>query len=232
MPDRLGRQYVRRTYWFRIDTSEAGLGFASTLARPSENAADLTGWSASSISTALPDKLMIQERIVDAAMDVLIKKGLDRWTIDAVAQEAGCAKGLVHYHHGTKARLLTEVAAQLSRRRFQQRKSALERPGAQGLDGLWELLGDDVASGNTAAWASLLGYPLARQATGLAPSEGELRALAETIEKSLALPPLTTTQALALLAALDGFEMALLSRAEPDAVHDAYHRFWLTLISG
>ncbi len=175
---------------------------------------------------------MVQERIVDAATDVLIRQGLNRWTIDAVAREAGCAKGLVHYHHGTKAKLLAEVAAQLSRRRFQQRKLALERPGAQGLDGLWELLGDNVASGTTAAWASLLGYPLAPQATGLAPSDEELRALADTIEKSLALPPLAATQALALLAALDGFEMALLSKAEPDAVHDGYHRFWLTLISG
>lgn len=175
---------------------------------------------------------MVPERIVDAAMEVLIKKGLDRWTIDAVAREAGCAKGLVHYHHGTKARLLAQVAARLSRRRFQQRRAALERPGAQGLDDLWEVLGDDVASGTTAAWASLLGYSLARQATGLAPSSEELRALADTIEKSLALPPLATTQALALLAALDGFEIALLSQAEPDTVHDAYHRFWLALISG
>jgi TetR/AcrR family transcriptional repressor of bet genes len=175
---------------------------------------------------------MIQERIVDAAIDVLIKKGLNRWTIDAVAREAGCAKGLVHYHHRTKAKLLAEVAARLSRRRFHQRRAALEHPGAQGLDGLWVVLGDGVASGTTAAWASLLGYPLAQQATGLAPSEEELRALADTIEESMALPPMATTQALALLATLDGFEMALLSKAEPDAVHDAYHRFWLTLISG
>ena len=175
---------------------------------------------------------MIKERIVDSARGVLIKKGLDRWTIDAVAREAGCAKGLVHYHHGTKARLLAEVAAQLSRRRFQQRRAALERPGAQGLDSLWEVLATNVASGTTAAWASLLGYPLSREATGLAPSEEELRALANTIEKSLALPSLATAQALALLAALDGFEIALLSQAEPDAVHDAYHRFWLALISG
>ena len=175
---------------------------------------------------------MIQDRIVDAATDVLIKQGLDRWTIDAVAREAGCAKGLVHYHHGSKAKLLAEVAARVSRRRFQQRRAALEQPGAKGLDDLWEVLGDDVASGTTAAWASLLGYPMARQATGLAPTEEELGVLADTIERSLELPPLGTTQALALLATLDGFEMALLSKAEPDAVHDAYHRFWLTLISG
>jgi AcrR family transcriptional regulator len=174
---------------------------------------------------------MIQERIVDAALDVLIERGLDRWTIDAVAREAGCAKGLVHYHHGTKARLLAEVAARLSRRRFQARRAALEQPGAQGLDRLWEVLGSDVTSGTTAAWASLLGYPLPRPATGLAPGEEELRDLADTIEQSLSLPPLATAQAIALLAALDGFEVALLSEAEPEAVHDAYHRFWLALIS-
>ncbi|NNG16176.1 MAG: TetR family transcriptional regulator [Gemmatimonadales bacterium] len=174
---------------------------------------------------------MIQERIVGAAMDVLLEKGLDGWTIEAVAREAGCAKGLVHYHHGTKARLLAEVAARLSSQRFHARRAALERPGAQGLDRLWEVLGGDVASGATAAWASLLGYPLARLATGLAPSEEALRDLADTIEQSLSLPPLATAQALALLAALDGFEIALLSEAEPDAVHDAYHRFWLALIS-
>lgn len=175
---------------------------------------------------------MIQDRIVDAATDVLIDRGLDRWTVDAVARVAGCAKGLIHYHHGNKGKLLAGVAQRLYRRRLQRRKTALERPGAEGLDALWEVLGDEVESGTTAAWASLLGYPPARHSAALAPSVEELESLAETIAQSLALPPLPAAQARALLAALDGFEIALLAGAESDAVRDSYHRFWLALISG
>ena len=61
---------------------------------------------------------MLKEQIAQAATDVLIRKGLENWTISAVAQEADCAKGLVHYHHVTKTELLGTVADRMAGRQI------------------------------------------------------------------------------------------------------------------
>jgi AcrR family transcriptional regulator len=171
----------------------------------------------------------IRQRITDAATRVLIRDGLDRWTVEAVASEAGCAKGLVHYHHGTKAKLLAEVAGQLSRHRMDQRRSALTHSGASGLDALWEVLEGNASSGRTAAWLSLLGY-LGGAAAGLGPNDDELAEFADRAALALALPMLPPAQGRALHAALDGFEIALATQSDREAVHEAYHTLWLLMI--
>ena len=173
---------------------------------------------------------MIRQRITDAATRVLIRDGLDRWTVEAVATEAGCAKGLVHYHHGTKAKLLAEVAQQMSRNRMDQRRSALMHSGASSLDALWEVLEGNVSSGRTAAWLSLLGY-LDGAVERLGSSNEELGEFAERAARALALPALPLANGQALHAALDGFEIALATQSDAEAVHEAYHTLWLVMIS-
>ena len=173
---------------------------------------------------------MIQQRITDAATRVLTRDGLDRWTVEAVASEAGCAKGLVHYHHGTKAKLLAEVARQMSQQRMDQRRSALTHSGASGLDALWEVLEGNVSSGRTAAWVSLMGY-LGGAAVGLGPSDDELAEFAGRAAEALALPAMPPAHGRVLHTALDGFEIALATQLDPEAVHEAYHTLWLLMIS-
>jgi len=173
---------------------------------------------------------MIRQRIIDAATRVLTREGLDGWTVEAVATEAGCAKGLIHYHHGTKAKLLAEVAQQMSQRRLDQRQRALEHPGAAGLDALWEVLLRDVSSGRTAAWHSIMGY-LRGAGTRLGPSDDQLHGFAERIAQCLALSTLPLAHGRALYAALDGLEIALAGQADAEAVHEAYHTLWLLVIS-
>lgn len=189
----------------------------------------LTDQSAKS-STGDAMQPMIRQRITDAATRVLTRDGLDRWTVEAVAKEAGCAKGLVHYHHGTKAKLLAEVAQQMSRHRMDQRRSALSHSGAPGLDALWEVLEGNVSSGKTAAWLSLLGY-LGGAAARLGPSDDELGEFAERAARALALPALPLAKGRALHAALNGFEIALATQSDTEAVHEAYHTLWLVMIS-
>ena len=53
-------------------------------------------------------------RIVEASERVLIEQGLEGWTVEGVAREAGCAKGLVHYHHRTKGALLIATPSPVS----------------------------------------------------------------------------------------------------------------------
>ena len=74
---------------------------------------------------------MLKKQISDALLEVLVRDGLEHWTVSAVADQAGCAKGLVHYHHNTKEQLLGTVADQLAKTRAEDRLGALapEAPG-------------------------------------------------------------------------------------------------------
>ncbi|HSD79656.1 MAG TPA: TetR family transcriptional regulator [Solirubrobacteraceae bacterium] len=49
------------------------------------------------------------QRIVDAMRASVARRGVAASTFDHVAREAGVSRGLLHYHFGTKERLLAEV---------------------------------------------------------------------------------------------------------------------------
>jgi len=159
---------------------------------------------------------------------VLLREGLAGWSVDLVAAEAGCAKGLVHYHHGSKKALLGAVAARLERERQARRLTALSGTGAAALDRLWNTLEDEVRKGAWAAWAALVAEP------GIAsPVEApvDLAALGAAVSRALEVPPLDPDAARLVASALDGFQLALARGTPPDAVLEAYHRLWLSLLS-
>jgi AcrR family transcriptional regulator len=169
----------------------------------------------------------LKDAIADAAAVVLLRDGLQKWSVDRVAVEAGCAKGLVPYHHGNKKRLLSTVAANLHRARVARRQVALEAFGAEALDRLWETLTLEVRSGEWAAWAALTTEP----GISLPPSApGELPALGAAIGRALGIPALKLDAALLAESALDGFQLSLHLGAPEEVVHEAYHRLWLTLL--
>src|SRR3954453_13767277 len=49
------------------------------------------------------------QRIVDAMRESVAKRGAAGSTFEHVPREAGDSRGLLHYHFGTKERLLVEV---------------------------------------------------------------------------------------------------------------------------
>ncbi len=60
--------------------------------------------------------------IVGALLAVMAEHGYEKATIQLIAQKAGLAPGLLHYHFNTKAEILLELVktlAHLSRQRFQ-----------------------------------------------------------------------------------------------------------------
>ncbi len=169
----------------------------------------------------------MKDKITDAATVVLIRDGLQRWSVDRVAAEAGCAKGLIPYHHGSKKSLLAEVAATLQRQRQRRRLLALQSSGAEALDRLWQSLVDEVRSGEWAALAALStepGIPTPLDETA------ELSALGLAVGTALELPQLPTDGARLAGAALTGFQAALHAGAPEDAVREAYHRLWLAFL--
>ena len=78
------------------------------------------------------------ERIVDAMRQSVARRGVAGSTFDRVAREAGVSRGLLHYHFGTKEKLLVEVV----RRESELRIAALEEQlsGAATADDFVDLL--------------------------------------------------------------------------------------------
>ena len=170
----------------------------------------------------------MKDKIVGAATRVLVREGLAGWSIDLVAAEAGCAKGLVHYHHGNKKALLAAVASRLDRERQARRLDALGGTGAAALDRLWNALEEEVRKGLWAAWAALLAEPgVVSPAVELA----DLPAFGNAVARALELPGLRPEETQLVASALDGFQVALARAVARDAVLEGYHRLWLALLS-
>ncbi len=170
----------------------------------------------------------MKDTITAAATAVLLRDGLQKWSVDRVASEAGCAKGLVPYHHGSKKQLLAAVAANLQHARAARRLVALEGSGADALDRLWDTLRREVVSGEWAAWIALLTEP-GIPSPPLTPSHQT--AFATAIGRALGVPPLRPDQARLGEAALDGFQLSLHLGVPEESVHEAYHRLWLSFLS-
>jgi AcrR family transcriptional regulator len=173
-------------------------------------------------------EVAVKPSILSAAKTVLIRKGLADWTVDGVATEASCAKGLVTYHFKTKARLLAQVGASLREDRTRRRLAALRFAGATALDALWSTLVGEARSGEVAAWLALLALP----------DEEIRRAMSPTLEESVNLG-IAAARALEvgegdvgslIDTVLTGFQIALLHGHDESTVREAYHRFWLSLL--
>ena len=170
----------------------------------------------------------MKNEILAAAKSVLVKKGLAAWTIEDVAREARCAKGLVNYHYKTKVNLLAQVGASLREDRVGRRLAALENEGATALDALWNTLTSEVRTGELSAWLALSALPDPAVHHGLRSQEREVSKLEEAANRAFSVSD--STMGVMLDAVLTGFQMALLNGQEDVVVREAYHRFWLGIL--
>lgn len=168
----------------------------------------------------------MKDAILTAAIDVIALHGLNNWTVEAVANRAHCAKGLVNYHYRSKLDLLTTAAQTIRDDRAARRLAAAQHPGAEALDQLWATLTREVGSGWFAAWASLIAAddPF-RRAAATRPTDATT--LAAALGRALDLGDALAPEAGLIQAALDGLELRLLQGGSPRDTEDAYHRFWL-----
>ena len=169
----------------------------------------------------------MKEQITEAAARVLMLDGLQRWSVDRVAAEAGCAKGLVAYHHGSKKSLLAAVAVRLRVERQARRLAALQASGAAALDRLWETLVEEVRTGR---WSASVALSVEPGVETPGDSAEELLALGAGISSALDIPALPAEEARLTCAALDGFQTALQAGAPEAPMREAYHRLWLALL--
>lgn len=171
----------------------------------------------------------MRDEITTAAASLLGSQGLAGWSVDKVAERAGCAKGLVHYHFGSKDTLLSEVRQRVEFRRREDRIGAFSgRAGASALDALWEVLAAEVQEGRFGAWLDLVRYfgpssSRAGSADDLRLATAAARAL-DASERDLA------EQAVVLGAALDGLQLRLLLGEPPAEVREGFERVWLGVL--
>lgn len=174
----------------------------------------------------------MKEAISLAARAVLQQRGLTGWSIEAVALEAGCAKGLVIYHGQTKNDLLAEVARRLAADRATHRLEPWRAFGAAGLDGLWTTLAAEVRSGEFAAWLTLSALKVREVSAAAGPPADFFPQLGSAARQALNLPNDASLKETGRLidAVIGGFQLQLLHATPPEAVREVYHRFWLSLI--
>ena len=148
-----------------------------------------------------------RRRILEAATRLLRTRGIDAFSIEAVARGATVAKGLVIYHFGSRAALLRECGAAVQVDRVERLRSArASAPGVRGIDACWEELRRQTADGTTRAWLGLL-------AAGAGP------------------PPVAADpDTLAVAGVLDGCALALAAGATEGAVREAHDALWLALL--
>jgi AcrR family transcriptional regulator len=169
-------------------------------------------------------------RIVATARALLASHGLHGWSVEQVAAGAGCAKGLVHYHFGTRAALLTAVVEELARGRMARRCAALAPRGTVALDALWVVLREDASAGVSRAWLEAGFDGAAEIRRVMAPLDGELQQFAAASSAAMELPQLSPGRAATLLLLLDALEAALVRGAPAVEVREAYDRVWLGMM--
>ena len=166
--------------------------------------------------------------ILDAARAVLVRHGLPDWTVEKIAETAGCAKGLVIYYFRGRDALLEQVAGIVREDRQRLRIEALSVGGTRALDELWEALRNEVQSGDFGAWLGLTALPPGAVRHAASSTSAELAALGAAAAHALDLS--RDPGGILLDATLSGYQMALHARQDEATVREAYHRFWLSLL--
>ena len=175
--------------------------------------------------------------ILSAAEDVLKTSGAASFTLDSVASAAGCAKGLVHYHFGSRTQLLIAANDRLWDRREDDWAKAL-RAGAPEdcIRQSWTLLAAEASSGITRAWLSLLTEP--DRALGQAvrrrmerfdtAMRGATTALLDNLGLEPTIPPDEWSRL--VVASAYGLGLQLVARGKTPALEADYSAIWLSAL--
>lgn len=214
------RPHQDTIYWLisqSVTCNQRGLLQGSDLARPAGEA---------------------RARILAAAHQQLRRVGADRLTIDVVAREADCAKGLVHYHYRTKEDLLAAAADALMAASERRWAGALQAPTFEAaIRQTWSVVVAEASEGVPLAWASLRTFQ--SKVTGQTVSNmfdrrsaGMAKALGELLEKSgLGLRASLAEVGSLLAAAVHGFEAQLASGASAESLEGGYAALWVGVLA-
>src|SRR5688572_27851845 len=98
----------------------------------------------------------IREKILSTVEEQLRRPGSAGVILEAVAREAGCAKGLVNYHFRTKSELVAAAAIRVLAIREARWNAALAAPDLEAaIRQSWDLITTEVSSGFWRAWTAI-----------------------------------------------------------------------------
>ena len=171
----------------------------------------------------------MHDAIIVAATSILRTGGLEGWTVDAVSRSAGCAKGLINYHFGSKDTLLALVRDRLEFERTEVRLAALARAeGTAALDALWGVMVTEVDIGGFGAWLDLVRHFGPSTRGGRQADEARL---ASAAARSLGVREAGLVAESSLIGpALDGFQLRLLQGEPALNVREGFDRLWLGVL--
>ncbi|AOX00680.1 MAG: TetR family transcriptional regulator [Moorea sp. SIO4G2] len=104
--------------------------------------------------------------VSEAAWRVIVREGLDRTSMRAIAQELGCTTGVVTHHFRDKQELILFALNQVTQRLQKTMQAATEH--ARGVDRLVEMLSaflplDTERQDILKVWVAFLGYAIGRE---------------------------------------------------------------------
>ncbi|HEX9582025.1 MAG TPA: helix-turn-helix domain-containing protein [Gemmatimonadales bacterium] len=176
--------------------------------------------------------------ILAATERLLRKRGTGTPTLDAVAREARCAKGLVNYHFPSKAALLAAIAEAMGRERTRRWQSTLGGSSPEvAIRATWDLVLAECRDGTSSAWAALRAE---RDRTTVQTVSSQVAGFGRSLATSLA----TMLSALELkanvpvselgwylAAVVHGMELMVDAGADPGELQGAYAAAWLGILS-
>lgn len=178
-----------------------------------------------------------RNRVLAIAVRHLKRHGSSAMTLEEVAEETGCAKGLVTYHFGSKVQLILAATEEILRDHQLAWDQALR---ANSLDALirqtWLALQAEVRDGYWRAWAPLA---IARDrvivqlvSNSLPRFADSLRVAAESQMRTMGLQPAIAASELGqfLSAGLQGIGLQLAAGVKPEALEGAHSALWVAVL--
>lgn len=186
---------------------------------------------------ALESSRSAAERIVQAAVRLAVARGVAHVSLQAVAEEAGVSKGLIHYHFHDRETLLARLGEHLAAQAVARERAALDETRLTTvLDDVWRWVEAELARGELRVLLELGREPgelpqrAAREAAQLRrdAATATLAQLYAVLELTPRLPiPLLADVATAFV---DGLVVrAALEPALPQ--RGAFDAFWLSVLS-
>lgn len=184
------------------------------------------------------DKDRSREVILNAAIDVLRERGSSSVTVASVAERAGCAKGLVHYHFKTKQNLWHAAIEHLTSYRAASWEAAFTPSSpSEAVRDTWELLVAESRDGTAAAWYSMLDASSELSPGMIAEAVGAFTktianavgAMFDRLEVGTRIPHSEIGWMLASV--ISGTSFLLTRGADPTTLESAYAAAWLGALS-
>ena len=178
-----------------------------------------------------------RDRVLSVTIRHAKRGGLSAITLDAVADETGCAKGLVTYHFGSKDALIHSATEEILRAHEAQWKQALHADSFEtAIRQTWQTLLAEVRDGYWRAWLSLVTSKdrviVQLVSNHITRFTEALRSATESQIRTMGLEPTVSLSELGnfLAAGISGMGLHLATGAKPDILEGAHSAMWVAVL--